>query len=105
MLPPAIIKVTLIITNNMPMARRRVSSSLNISMAIATAVTGSTAPSIATGVLPIFCMAALVQIRDTAVGNKAIQKADSHSNGSAQSMANVPIWKRKANRNKPKMIT
>ena len=105
MLPPAIIKVTLIITSNMPMARRGVSCSLNISMAIATAVTGSTAPRIATGVLPIFCMAELVQISDTAVGNSAMQKADTHSNGLSQSIVNVLIWNRKANRNRPKMIT
>ena len=90
MLAP-IINVTLTITRTIPNARRNVRTSLKISMAMPTAVTGSTAPNIATGVLPIFWMAALVQMRDIAVGKSAIQKADTHSHGLLERMLNVVV--------------
>ena len=72
---------------------------------MATAVTGSIAPRMATGVLPILWMAALVQMSEIAVGNKAMEKAESHSQGFEESMANVSVRKRKAKSNSPKAMT
>ena len=83
------------------MASRTVMVSLNSKTAIATAVTGSTAPRIATGVLPIFWMAALVHISEKAVGNKAMPKAEGQS---IQLLFSVWIQsgsKLNANRNRP----
>ena len=104
-LPPEIISVTAKMTSAIPMASRTVMVSLNSKTAIATAVTGSTAPRIATGVLPIFWMAALVHISEKAVGNKAMPKAEGQS---IQLLFSVWIQsgsKLNANRNRPNTMT
>ena len=104
-LPPEIISVTAKMTKAMPMARRGVRVSLNSRTAMATAVTGSTAPRMATGVLPIFWMAALVHISEKAVGNRAMPKAEGQS---IQLLLRVRMQlgsKLKAKRNRPKTMT
>ncbi len=73
------------ITDTAPMMRMMpttsviVSTSPNTHMPIATAVTGSSAPRIAVGVEPIYCIEPVVHRNDTAVGKIANPATQPHS--------------------------
>ena len=71
MLPPATMKVTARIIITIPHTILGVSASPNTVTPKKTAVTGSSAPSIAVGVEPMYCMALVVQRNDMAVGKTA----------------------------------
>lgn len=90
------------IISKMPMPRRSVIGSQNIITANNTADTGSNAPSMATGVEPISCMAALVHRSEKAVGKKAMARASAHSHGELARTMKLLDSKLHAKRNVPK---
>ncbi len=79
-----------------PMMIRGVSCSPNTAAPIITAVTGSSAPSIAVGVDPILLIAAVVQPNEIAVGKTASPTRQSQSHGAeAGGVATVPAHQRR----------
>ena len=97
--------VTETMMSKIPTTNRSVIGSLNIVTAKKTAETGSNAPNIATGVEPIFWIAALVQIREKAVGKNAIAKASAQSHAELLSTLKLFMSKLIAYSNVPKIIT
>ena len=77
--PPTITDTAPII-NIMPTTSTTVRTSPKTNIPIATAVTGSSAPRIAVGVEPIYCIAPVVQRNETAVGKIANPATHPHNN-------------------------
>ena len=101
----AIIIVTATITSAIPVTSLVVNDSSKMVTAIATAVTGSRAPRMATGVLPMREIAALVQMSEKAVGKNAMPATLSHSMGCSLSISKHDMLAKGMKRKTPKLMT